>query len=60
VSLLLTIAEARTAYSVGVFLERTQIGGFSGYLYSPPIGMEPPEPKPQRLASTVDEEEESD
>ena len=33
VPLRLTISEARTAYSVRVFLDRTRIGGFSGYVH---------------------------
>jgi hypothetical protein len=30
------------------FLDRTPIGGFSGYVYFAPIGAAPPEAEPQR------------
>jgi hypothetical protein len=33
---------------VHVFLDRTPIGGFTGYVRLSPIGIEPPLPEPQR------------
>jgi hypothetical protein len=31
-----------------IFLNRTPIGGWNGYAYLAPIGVNPPEPEPQR------------
>lgn len=41
-----------------VFLDRMPIGGFNGYAYLSPIGIQPPlpEPEPPRPASGEDEE----
>jgi|HubBroStandDraft_6_1064221.scaffolds.fasta_scaffold411706_2 hypothetical protein len=32
---------------IHVFLDRTPIGGFNGYVYLSPNGLKPPDPEPQ-------------
>ncbi|HTT82218.1 MAG TPA: hypothetical protein VMF67_01925 [Rhizomicrobium sp.] len=59
----LEIGGARTEKdgSIRVFLDRTPIGGFSGYVHLCPIGTEPPpppQPNPQRPAPAAGDEEE--
>ena len=33
---------------IHLFLDRTPIGGFNGYVYLAPIGTQPPQPEPER------------
>jgi hypothetical protein len=44
---------------IHVFLDRTPLGGFNGYVYLAPVGVQPPphEPEPQRPASPSEEGE---
>jgi hypothetical protein len=42
------------------FLDRTVIGGFSGYVYFAPIGTEPPLPEPARPAQSGNDAEPED
>ena len=44
---------------IHVFLDRTPIGGFSGYAYLSPTGVKPPdpEPPPQRPGHSQDPED---
>jgi hypothetical protein len=42
---------------IHLFLDRTPIGGFNGYVYLSPKGMKPPDPQPERpvpLSSDTD------
>ncbi|WP_263356147.1 hypothetical protein [Acidicapsa ligni] len=38
------------------FLDRTPIGGFSGYVYFAPVGTTPAEPEPERPGQALVEE----
>lgn len=40
------------------FIDRTPIGGFTGYVYFAPIGTAPPEAEPQRPDNSGEESEE--
>jgi hypothetical protein len=55
----LEIGNARmdSAGVMHLFLDRTPIGGFTGYAYLAPVGTQPPQPEPQRPAPPGDEEE---
>jgi hypothetical protein len=41
---------------IHVFLDRTPIGGFNGYVYMAPIGTEPPAAEPERPGRSSDDE----
>ena len=45
---------------IRVFLDRTPIGGFSGYAYLSPNGTKPPNPQPEWPAPPSNEEEDFD
>ena len=47
--------ESRTAPS-HVYLDRTPIGGFTGYVYLAPVGELPPNPEPKRPGQDDDGE----
>ncbi len=55
----LEVGKARqdNAGVIHLFLDRTPIGGFNGYVYVAPIGSQPPDPEPARPAQSSDEEE---
>lgn len=40
-----------------VFLDRTPVGGFNGYVYLSPTGVKPPDPEPTPQRPNADEEE---
>ena len=42
---------------IHVFLDRTPIGGFNGYVYMAPNGMQPPGPEPHRPAGQRQDDE---
>lgn len=42
---------------IHLFLDRTPIGGFNGYVYLAPIGTQPPQPEPQRPGERSEVEE---
>lgn len=42
---------------IHLFLDRTPIGGFNGYVYLAPIGAQPPQSEPQRPGELSEVEE---
>ena len=50
-------ARQDSAGVIHVFLDRTPIGGFNGYVYLAPKGAQPPLPEPERPAPPHEEEE---
>ena len=44
--------------TIHVFLDRTPIGGFNGYVHLSPTGVKPPEPEPTPQRPFAAEEEE--
>jgi hypothetical protein len=42
---------------IHLFLDRTPIGGFNGYVYLAPVGAQPPHPEPERPAQASEDEE---